>query len=537
VPLELAAGESLVQRRRPANSLVQLALQTGAAEFEPSDLPVNSLLAKALTNLQFAVLAQKTRRWCRPLILDARYVWGGLKHAQRWRTRPITPNMVQRHMRPLTWNESACAVFVCMLGASVLACSDAPAAPRVGRLVVSITAPAGVTPSVVVNGPGGYQQTLTKSDTLSGLMAGTYTVRATNVVNGDPVVSTVETGVITGSPAALGPGEVATAAVTYRPRPGSGALWIVGNIDTTTNLAYAFGPGALLVSGAPAPSVALQVPHIPTHNGDVDAIAFDTAGNLWLGHYQLNTVTEVPAQALATSGAVSEAITIGGNGLRATQGLAFDAHGNLWVSNNLPIGQGYTIVEYSAAQLSVSGSPVPVVTLSGTALQGPEQIAFDPSGDLWVANSGTSDLIEYTPAQLASGGDQVPAMTLSAIGGSLNVPISLAFDHNGNLWVANATGASGNTIVEFPPSALTTSGAPVPTMTITLSTFPVPWQLAFDNSGDLWVVTSYGHTLLQYTVAQLAAGGNPSPAVTIALGSIYGGGLAFNPHASALPLR
>ena len=111
------------------------------------------------------------------------------------------------------------------------------------------------------------------------------------------------------------------------------------------------------------------------------------------------------------------------------------------------------------------------------------------------------------------------------------------------MWVANATVVLGNdaglsTVVEFPQSALMSSGSPLPTMTITLpGGIPIPWQIAFDNSGDLWVVTSSGHTLLEYTAAQIAGGGSPSPAVTVMLNSLYGGGLAFDPHPSRLPIH
>ncbi len=328
----------------------------------------------------------------------------------------------------------------------------------------------------------------------------------------------------------------------YARRPGSGALWVVGNIDTTTNIAYEFTPDQLQTSGAPVPAITLRIPHTPTKTGDVNAMAFDAVGNLWLGHYHLNTVTELSASTLAASGVVTEPVTISGPALMATQGLTFDARGNLWVSNNLPIGSGYTIVEYSAAQLAATGSPTPVATISGAALQGPEQMAFDAQGNLWVANSLTSTLIEYTSVQLATGGALTPAITLGS-DTAIGTAISPAFDRQGNLWLANAfqvvNGATVlSTIVEFPPSALAISGAPLPKQAITLpGNVPQPWQIGFDNSGNLWVATSSGHDILEYTAAQLAVGSNPSPAVTISLGALYPSGLAFDPHPPDLPLH
>ncbi|MGO9793122.1 MAG: hypothetical protein ACLP8S_27450 [Solirubrobacteraceae bacterium] len=55
-------------------------------------------------------------------------------------------------------------------------------------------------------------------------------------------------------------------------------------------------------------------------------------------------------------------------------------------------------------------------------------------------------LSEYTPAQLTSSGSPVPAVVIGANGGSLSLPARLALDHSGDLWVANNL---GNSVVEF----------------------------------------------------------------------------------------
>jgi len=82
-------------------------------------------------------------------------------------------------------------------------------------------------------------------------------------------------------------------------------------------------------------------------------------------------------------------ITAGVNG---PGDLAFDPSGNLWVSN----GSSGTVVEYSRAELA-KASPVPTVTISpGTGAGG---IAFWPSGDLWVGSSN-GVVVEFTKAQL-----------------------------------------------------------------------------------------------------------------------------------------
>ncbi len=56
--------------------------------------------------------------------------------------------------------------------------------------------------------------------------------------------------------------------------------------------------------------------------------------------------------------------------------------GNLWVSNLL----SDEIIEYTASQLGTTSSPTPAITITSTALNNPEGLAFDSSGNLWVAN-------------------------------------------------------------------------------------------------------------------------------------------------------
>ena len=92
-----------------------------------------------------------------------------------------------------------------------------------------------------------------------------------------------------------------------------------------------------------------------------------------------------------------------------------------------------------------------------TKINAPQGVAFDRSGDLWVANSNTNTLFEYTKSELAKH-DPVPAVTISSTSsGSLSGPGGLTFDHAGNLWVANT---SVSTVVEYAKSQLNQSGAP-----------------------------------------------------------------------------
>jgi sugar lactone lactonase YvrE len=142
------------------------------------------------------------------------------------------------------------------------------------------------------------------------------------------------------------------------------------------------------------------------------------------------------------------------------------------------------------------------------SMYGPNTLAFDPAGDLWVMNYNTSTLVELTRAQLATP-DPVPAVTISAASGALDNPYSMAFDRAGNLWVVGNPLASR--VYEYTQGQLARSGSPTPVTTI--SDFPsTPLGDGFDASGDLWVTTST--SVVEFSQAELAMA-NPTPTVTI----------------------
>ena len=92
---------------------------------------------------------------------------------------------------------------------------------------------------------------------------------------------------------------------------------------------------------------------------------------------------------------------------------------------------------------------------------------------------------EFTKAQLATP-NPVPAVTIFAESGALANPFGMAFDHSGNLWVVSNTSSR---VYEYTKSQLASSGSPTPHTTI--SDFPSTpvFGDAFDASGDLWVST------------------------------------------------
>jgi ligand-binding sensor domain-containing protein len=115
--------------------------------------------------------------------------------------------------------------------------------------------------------------------------------------------------------------------------------------------------------------------------------------------------------------------------------------------------------------------------------------------------------------------DPVPAVTIFAGYGQLANPFGMAFDHSGNLWVVSNTWSRA---YEYTKSQLASSASPTPLVTI--FRFPsTPLSDAFDASGDLWVSTD--SSIVEYSKADLAIS-DPSP--TVVISSSGGAQLVFD---------
>ena len=440
-------------------------------------------------------------------------------------------------MRPIRQLRRGVAAAAVALGAwggfPLVGCnssdSTGPPPPGSGRLAVTITAPTGVTPSVEVNGPAEYHQTLSATKTLTGLTPGGYTVTAGPVPVPHPIVATVYDATVTGGTVTfLSNGTEETASVSYAKRPGTGALW-VGSVGSSNSKLVAYSASQLAASTSAAPAFIVQ-----TGTAAPVAASFDGSGVLWAATNYDNQVVNVgKVIGFAVGGLEANvpqptnpehALTVTSGSREFLGGMTFNGSGGrVWASNR-SAGQ---IVQLATDPFDYQGT----VTLSASSgsLNGPAGVAFDANGNLWVANAGANTVVQLAASYLTASGSPTPAVTLGATNGSLNGPSALAFDANGNLWVANA---NASTVVEFTGSQLAGSGSPTPAVTLsaTNGSLSSPSSLAFDASGDLWIANDVSSTVVEFGASQLAASGGPAPIVTLSGSALSGPhGLAFDP--------
>jgi sugar lactone lactonase YvrE len=138
----------------------------------------------------------------------------------------------------------------------------------------------------------------------------------------------------------------------------------------------------------------------------------------------------------------------------------------------LAIVNDYSATTFGQATLYEEGSATPLVTLTQD-FSTPNAAVFDPSGNLFISNLNGA-VTEYSPPYTG---------TPTIISSGVSVPVVLAEDASGDLYVANNPGSLTGSVEEFAP------GATTPSRTITAG-ISEPASMCVDPSGNLYVVDS-----------------------------------------------
>jgi sugar lactone lactonase YvrE len=387
-----------------------------------------------------------------------------------------------------------------------------------GALIVTVNTPIVRAAAVSVHGPASSIH-LAATDTLRGLSAGEYLARAQDAAAADSIVSPVLIGIMSDSAMLIANGETKSTTGTYTIRGGSGALW-VGKWGHA-HLAEGFTSQQLAAAGiiAPADTVGAGASLINSSGA-----AFDSAGNLWVTDYINQRIHKYTPAQLA-SGASTPQVTISTQ--KEPWGIAFDAHGNLWVSYY----NGNYVLEYAASDVSAWSGDLtdPASVLSIATPIGPLGLAFDAHGNLWVAGFDLPQTYEIAAAQLSGTGAILP--TDSLVSSYLEHGSGLAFDRAGNLWEGTETGY----IISYTAAQLSAASHGEPTFAQLGPGYAYD-GLAFDNSGNLWAATEVADVAM-YSPAQQSSGDLSVAARTLtAAAGERTFGLAFNAHDAALPI-
>jgi ligand-binding sensor domain-containing protein len=252
-----------------------------------------------------------------------------------------------------------------------------------------------------------------------------------------------------------------------------GNLWTVGPSEADPTL-IRYAAADLGKSGDREPDFAIDVPELSCYPA-VHALALDSEGDLWLSACGEQLI-ELGASQLAETGEMTAQVSL--SGLSGNAGIAFDGTGNLWVAD------AGKVVRFDAQQLKVSGSVSPQRSLSvrdasNTYDLHAERLAFDQQGDLWATDSTSNFIFEVPAAMLTGTGEEAVTAYASIALDSMITIDGIAFDGTGALWL----GLTNGTLGKLSPEQLTLSTLPeaptAPQLTLQTTSVGDAGSLAF----------------------------------------------------------
>ena len=220
-------------------------------------------------------------------------------------------------------------------------------------------------------------------------------------------------------------------------------------------------------------------------------IASDKFGNIWVTNTSSNEVTEITTTAISNKSCSSSSCPIFSNYFSSPVGIAADGSGStstIWVTNET----GNSVTEISSTANSCTSSSC---TTFSNSFSSPVGIVADSSGNIWVTN----DTSPGSVTEIKSGASPSCSSTACPTYGGFSNPVAVAAPSaSGSFaWVANSSGGS---VVEMDPNQCETqNGCHV------IKGFQKPVSLAFDPSGNLWVLDAGTSQIIEITEGAISS--------------------------------
>ena len=236
-------------------------------------------------------------------------------------------------------------------------------------------------------------------------------------------------------------------------------------------------------------------------------MAVDTSGNIYIanGNYVGTSKFSSAGQFTVHPSAIFPA---GQSCCGYIRALAVDSSGNVYVSDGnynqiveiTPAGVGSVLI---AGNSPYVGSPVSIPgTPTGLVVTG---LAVDASGNIYVGDRGNNVILKISSAGVVStfaGNGSAGSANGPAASASFNVPLALALDSAGNLYVIDQI----NLIRKITPAGVvSTLAGSVATGTAngvgTAASFNSPSGIAVDASGNVYVADTGNNLIRMITPA------------------------------------
>ncbi|HWW20937.1 MAG TPA: immunoglobulin domain-containing protein [Steroidobacteraceae bacterium] len=285
-------------------------------------------------------------------------------------------------------------------------------------------------------------------------------------------------------------------------------------------------PATLTVSG-PAVGVALLAGQLGG-SGSIDGagagarfyapagIATDAAGNVYVADSTRDIIRQVSPNGVVTTIAGTAEIALSSDGIGTNAyftnpgGVAVDPSGNLYVADTG--NDTIRLIQPNGTVSTIAGTAGNVGNSDGTgntaSFNAPGGIATDAAGNVYIADTGNNTIRKMTPAgavsTLAGTAGVVGSQDGTGAGARFNAPEGLTVDAAGNVFVADTL---NNTIREITPTGVVTTIAGTAGV-FGLSDGPGAsaqfgnvYGIAIDASGNLYVSDLGGMTIRMISAA------------------------------------
>jgi len=252
-------------------------------------------------------------------------------------------------------------------------------------------------------------------------------------------------------------------------------------------------------------------------------IALDSSGNIFVTNtYTGNTRGSPPNSSVTVYRAGSNgnaapiAVIAGENtDLDYPQGIALDSSGNLYVEG-IVSGVGSSVNVYPSGS-SGNVSPAAIIIGADTELDLPIGIALDSGGNIYVSNGfgGPTQRGSVTVYGAGSSGDAVPINVITSNNTGINDASSIAVDSSGNIYIANDFPFGVGSIDIYPAGSYAT-GPPIATIAGDNTELSDPFGVALDSSGNIYVLNQSddGRADNAITVYPAGSNGDVTPSAT-----------------------
>ena len=199
------------------------------------------------------------------------------------------------------------------------------------------------------------------------------------------------------------------------------------------------------------------------------------------------------------------------------------------VLNNLLSAMSSLNVPWASPTTTSSSTTITATTNTYTVGSGPEGIAINSVGYIYIADNGINTITELNQSGTIMGTYNIGSKSSN----SMPIPQSVAIDSTGNIWI---TSSILNTIDYYTNNGSVTELSPSGTIIGTFSLSFVPDAIAIDSAGNIWVTGTSGDidelSPSGTIVGTYYAGGGGTDGIAISSsGNIWVanfGGLGFN---------